>query len=323
MSLFSNKSEKLFIYIFFGISLFIPLFLDGNTFYINKFASIIILAIFVMSLDYLVGRTGLITLGHAMFYGLGGYVFAILSPEYEAVNFWLYTLYVMMISAFIALIVGLIVLRTSGIYMIMITLALAQMTFYYFADSVDYGGLDGLFIYVKPETSIFGLNFLDLDNETHFYYLCLLSLFNCFIFFKVIMNSSYGRVIDALKENPDRATALGYNIFHFRLIAYVLASSLASYAGYLFALQYGFVNPTMMSWDVSATALVMALLGGLGTIYGAIIGSFVYEGLHYTLEHLTEYWMFFMGTLIIALVLALKNGLAGFLNNLARDKHDE
>lgn len=323
MSIFSNKSEKIFIYLFFVIGLFIPLFLEGNTYYINKFSTIIILAIFVMSLDYLVGRTGLITLGHAMFYGLGGYIFTILAPEYEAVNFWVYTFYVMLISGFIALIVGLIVLRTSGIYMIMITLALAQMTFYFFADSVEHGGQDGLFIYVKPETSIFGLNFLDLENETHFFYLCLLSLFNCFAFFKVIMNSSFGRVIDALKENPDRATALGYNIFHFRLIAYVLASSLAAYAGYLFALQFGFVNPGMMSWDISATALVMALMGGLGSIYGAIIGSFVYEGLHYYIEHLTEYWMFFMGSLIVILVLTLKKGFAGFLNDLSGGKGNE
>lgn len=323
MSIFTNKSEKLFIFFFFAIGLVIPLFLADNVFYINKISSMIIIAIFVMSLDYLVGRSGLITLGHAMFYGIGGYIFTIIAPEYETVNFWIYTFYVMSISAFVALIVGFIVLRTSGIYMIMITLALSQMCFYYFADSVDYGGFDGLFIYIKPETSIFGLNFLDLNNESHFYYLCLLSLFNCFVFFKVLMKSSFGRVIDALKENPERATALGYNIFHFRLIAYVIASSLAAYAGYLFALQYGFVNPSMMSWEVSATALVMALLGGLGSIYGAILGAFAYEGLHYVLEHITQYWMFFMGCLIILMVLTLKNGLSGLLSNLAGDKENE
>ncbi|SVE59127.1 uncharacterized protein METZ01_LOCUS511981, partial [marine metagenome] len=174
MSVFSSKAEKVFIFAFFFIALGIPLFFNENTFYVNKISTMLILSIFVMSLDYLVGRTGLITLGHAMFYGLGGYLFAIMIPEYEVVNFWLYTFYVMAASGVIALIVGFIVLRTSGIYMIMITLALAQMTFYFFADSTEYGGLDGLFIYLKPETSIFGLNFLDLDNENHFYYLCLL-----------------------------------------------------------------------------------------------------------------------------------------------------
>lgn len=321
MSIFANKTERIFIFAFFIIGLFIPLFLNENTFYVNKISSMIIFAIFVMSLDYLVGRTGLITLGHAMFYGLGGYIFAILVPEYEEVNFWVYTFYVMSLSSIIALFVGILVLRTNGIYMIMITLALAQMAFYYFADSVDFGGLDGLFIYIKPETSLFGLNFLNLDNEVHFYYLCLLSLFNCYAFFKITLRSHFGRVIDALKENPDRATALGYNIFHFKLVAYVIASSLASYAGYLFALQYGFVNPTMMSWEASAAALVMAILGGLGTIYGAIIGTFVYEGLHYTIEHLTQYWMFFMGALIIIMVLTFKHGLAGFLEQLKGDKN--
>lgn len=316
MNIFSTKAEKAFILVFFFIGLALPLFLNENTFYVNKVSTMLILAIFVMSLDYLVGKTGLITLGHAMFYGLGGYLFVMLVPEYEEVNFWVYTFYVMALSSVAALIVGLIVLRTSGIYMIMITLALAQMTFYFFADSTAYGGLDGLFIYIKPETSIFGLNFLNLDNEIHFYYLCLLSLFNCYVFFKITLQSNFGRVIEALKENPDRATALGYNIFHFRLLAYVMSSSLAAYAGYLFALQYGFVNPTMMSWEVSASALVMAILGGLGTIFGAILGVFVYEMLHYGIEHMTQYWMFYMGVLIIAMVLSLKKGIAGLLEQI-------
>tara|TARA_Y100001956_G_scaffold16185_1_gene15681 strand:+ start:298 stop:1269 length:972 start_codon:yes stop_codon:yes gene_type:complete len=320
MSVFSSKAEKVFIYVFFFIALGIPLFFYENTFYVNKVSTMLILAIFVMSLDYLVGKTGLITLGHAMFYGLGGYLFAIMVPEYEEVNFWIYTFYIMVASAVIALIVGLIVLRTSGIYMIMITLALAQMTFYFFADSTEFGGLDGLFIYIKPETSIFGLNFLDLDNEIHFYYLCLLSLLNCYVFFKITLQSRFGRVINAIKDNPERATALGYNIFHFRLIAYVLSSSLAAYAGYLFALQYGFVNPTMMAWDVSATALVMAILGGLGTVFGAILGVFVYEILHYGIEHMTQYWMFWMGSLIIIMVLALRNGIAGLIEQIAVGK---
>ena len=320
MSVFSSKAEKVFIFAFFFIALGIPLFFNENTFYVNKISTMLILSIFVMSLDYLVGRTGLITLGHAMFYGLGGYLFAIMIPEYEVVNFWLYTFYVMAASGVIALIVGLIVLRTSGIYMIMITLALAQMTFYFFADSTEYGGLDGLFIYLKPETSIFGLNFLDLDNENHFYYLCLLSLFNCYVFCKVSLHSRFGRVIDAIKENPERATALGYNIFHFRIVSYVLSSSLAAYAGYLVSLQYGFVNPTMMSWEVSASALVMAILGGLGTIFGAILGVFVYESLHYSIEHMTQYWMFWMGSLIILMVLLLKSGIAGLIEQLVGGK---
>lgn len=318
MNIFKCKYEKAFIVFFFLILLFLPLFLESNLFYVSKFSTVIIMAIFVMSLDYLVGRLGLVTLGHAMFYGLGGYIFVMLAPEYEAVNFWLFTLYVMAISAVIALLVGLIVLRTTGVYMIMITLALAQMVFYYFADSADYGGLDGLFIYVKPTTDILEISFFNLEDEIHFYYFCLLSLFNCYVFFKIIINSKFGRVVDALKENPERTTALGYNIFFFRLIAYTLASSLAAYSGYLFALQYGFVNPTFMSWEVSASALVMALLGGLGTVYGAILGTFVYEGLHYFLEHMTHHWMFFMGIMIIAMVLLMKKGLAGWYESLVK-----
>lgn len=314
--MFGKRAEKIFIWVFFPLALLLPLLIDQNTYYVNKFASVLIFAIFVMSLDYLVGRCGLVTLGHALFYGLGGYLFVMLAPEYETVNFWVYTFYVVMIAAAIALVVGVVVLRTSGIYMIMITLALAQMGFYFFSDSTEFGGNDGLFIYMKPDTSVFGLSLFDLDNPTHFYYLCLLSLFNCLVFFKLISRSRFGRIVDAVHENPERTTALGYNIFLFRLTSYVIASALGAYAGYLFALQYGFVNPSMLAWQTSGTALVMSILGGVGTLYGAILGTAVYEGLHYGLEHLTEHWLLLMGGLIITLVLVFRNGLAGYLENL-------
>jgi branched-chain amino acid transport system permease protein len=318
--MFTHRAEKLFVWLFFPLALLMPLLLDQNTFYVNKLATILILSIFVMSLDYLVGRCGLVTLGHALFYGLGGYLFVMLTPEYEAVNFWVYTVYVLVIASAIALVVGFIVLRTSGIYMIMITLALAQMCFYFFSDSTDFGGNDGVFIYIKPETDIFGLSLFDLDNPVHFYYLCLLSLFNCLLFFKLLMRSKFGRIVDAVQENPERTTALGYNVFQFRLASYVIASALGAYAGYLFALQYGFVNPSMLSWQTSGTALVMSILGGLGTLYGAILGTLVYEGLHYGFEHLTEHWLLPMGTLIVLMVLALRHGLAGYLESLVEKR---
>lgn len=313
--LFPKRSERYFFWVFFPLALLMPLFLNENPFYVNKLTSIMIFAIFVMSLDYLVGRCGLISLGHAMFYGLGGYLFVIIAPQYEAVNFWVYTFYVCLLAGGIALVVGFIVLRTSGIYMIMITLAISQMFFYFFADSVDFGGNDGLFVYVKPDTSLFGLSFFNLDNPLHFYYLCLLSLFNVLVFFKLVMRSKFGRIVDAVRENPNRTTALGYNIFLFRLISFTLSSALGAYAGYLFALQYGFVNPSMLSWQTSGTALVMSILGGLGSIYGAILGTFLYEGMHYLLEHLTEHWLLLMGAMIIALVMLFRYGLAGYLES--------
>jgi branched-chain amino acid transport system permease protein len=314
--LFQKRTERIFIWVFFPLALMMPLFLEQNTFYVSKLTTIMIFAIFVMSLDYLVGRCGLITLGHAMFYGLGGYIFVMIAPEYEAVNFWIYTFYICAISALIALVIGFLVLRTSGIYMIMITLAFAQMTFYFFSDSIEFGGNDGVFIYVKPDTSLFGISMFDLDNPIHFYYLCLLSLFNTLFFFRLVTRSRFGRVIDAIHENPGRTTALGYNVFVFRLMAYVMASALGAYAGYLFTMQYGFVNPSMLSWQTSGSALVMSILGGLGTLYGAILGTVVYEGLHYVLEHMTEHWLLFMGALIILMVILFKNGIAGYLEKL-------
>jgi len=314
--IFEKRTERLFLPVFLLIVLCLPLFLEANSFFVSKVTTVLILATFVMSLDFLVGRVGLVTLGHALFYGLGGYLFVIIAPEYEAVNFWLYTFYVCALAALIALVVGVVVLRTSGIYFIMITLAISQMAYYYFFDSLDFGGSDGVFIFMKPETSIFGLSFLNLDDPTHFYYLAVLSLFNTLLLLKLILRSRFGRIVEASRQNPERTEALGYNIFAFRLISYVIASTLGAYAGFLFALQYGFVNPSFLTWEMSGTALVMSILGGMGTIYGAILGTFAYEGLQYLFEHLTEEWLLFMGGAIILMVLMLRKGLAGYLEKL-------
>ena len=189
--IFEKRTERIFLAIFFLIALCIPLFLEENSFFVGKATTILILAVFVMSLDFLVGRVGLVTLGHALFYGLGGYLFVILTPEYEAVNFWVYAFYIMGLNALIALVIGAVVLRTSGIYFIMITLAISQMAYYYFFDSLEFGGNDGLFIFMKPETSIFGLSFLNLDNPTHFYYLALLAVLVTLIFISVTASSSF------------------------------------------------------------------------------------------------------------------------------------
>lgn len=314
--IFEKRTERIFLAIFFVIALCIPLFLESNSFFVGKITTVLILAVFVMSLDFLVGRVGLVTLGHALFYGLGGYLFAILSPEYEAVNFWLYAFYILALSALIALVIGVVVLRTAGIYFIMITLAISQMAYYFFFDSLEFGGGDGLFIFVKPETSIFGLSFLDLDNPTHFYYLALLAVLITLLAIKIILRSRFGRIVEASHLNPERTEALGYKIFAIRLVSYVIGSTLAAYAGLLFALQYGYVNPQFMTWEVSGTALVMLILGGMGTIYGAILGTITYEGLQYFFEHSSEDWLLFMGGAIILMVLLLRKGLAGYLEKL-------
>lgn len=314
--IFEKRTERIFLAIFFAIALCTPLFLGANSFFLGKITTILILSVFVMSLDFLVGRVGLVTLGHALFYGLGGYLFVILTPEYEAVSFWIYAIYIMGISALVALAVGVVALRTSGIYFIMITLAISQMIYYYFFDSLEFGGDDGLFIFMKPETNIFGIDFLDLNNPTHFYYLALLAVLITLVAIKIILRSRFGRIVEASRLNPDRTEALGYNIFAFRLISYIIGSTLAAYAGLLFALQYGYVNPQFLTWEMSGTALVMSILGGMGTIYGAILGTITYEGLLYIFEHMSDDWMLFMGGAIILMVLLLRKGLAGYLEKL-------
>ncbi|MCB1756799.1 MAG: branched-chain amino acid ABC transporter permease [Gammaproteobacteria bacterium] len=314
--LFEKRSEQISMTVLFLVILFLPLFMNLDSYYIEKLSTVMILAIFVVSLDFMVGRVGLVSLGHALFYGLGGYIFVIIAPEYEVVNFWIYSFYIMVIASLTALLVGAIVLRTQGVYFIMITLAIAQMGFYFIRDSSYLGGSDGLFIMLKPETGFFGIKFFDLDNKVHFYYFTLLSLVNTVLFFKMVLRSKFGRILEALRQNPQRTESLGYNIYLFRLLSYVVSSSLAAYAGYLFALQYGFVNPTFLSWETSGTALVMSILGGLGTIYGAVFGTFAYELLHHLFEHFTEDWMLLMGLSILLMVLLLRKGIAGYLEKL-------
>lgn len=314
--IFEKRTERIVLAVFFLIALCIPLFLEANSFFVGKATTILILVVFVMSLDFLVGRVGLVTLGHALFYGLGGYLFAILTPEYEAVNFWVYAFYILGINALVALVIGTVVLRTAGIYFIMITLAISQMVYYFFFDSLDFGGDDGMYIFMKPETSIFGLSFLDLDTPSHFYYLALLAVLITLLSIKIVLRSRFGRIVEASRLNPERTEALGYNTFVFRLISYVIGSTLAAYAGLLFALQYGYVNPQFMTWEMSGTALVMSILGGMGAIYGAILGTLTYEALLYTFEHMTKDWMLLMGSAIILMVLLLRKGLAGYLEKL-------
>lgn len=314
--IFEKRSERIALSLLFLVFLLIPVFVEGNSFYVNKVATILILSIFVISLDFLVGKAGLVSLGHALYYGVGGYIFVFLAPQDEQTNFWLYGVYVVFIAGAGAFLMGLVVLRTKGVYFIMITLALGQMFYYLVRDSSVFGGSDGVFITLKPSTDFFGLKLFDLDNAVHFYYFALLSLVSTLVAFKIFVHSKFGRIVEAIRQNKERTESLGYNVFFLQLICYVISSCFAAYAGYLFALQYGFVNPSTMAWQVSGTALVMGILGGLGSIYGAILGVVTYEFLHYFYEMITEDWMLLMGVTIMCMVLLIKGGIAGFLDRL-------
>src|ERR1035437_10238158 len=303
--------------------------LIGSPFYLQLFSKIMIMAIFAISLDLLVGYTGLVSLGHSAYFGLAGYVIALVSPKYEAASLLLTLPLAMLATGVLALIIGLLVLRTSGIYFIMVTLAFAQMLYFLFHDTKLGGGSDGLYIYVKPVLQIAGIKFLNLDNPTHFYYFIFgLMLAVCFIL-RMILLSPFGRALVGIKANEHRMRSLGFQVFWYKLGAFVLAGMLAGLAGYLAACQFGFVSPQILSWHNSGNVLMMLLLGGMGNLYGAVIGAFSFvliqelfssEALFGTLA---KHWQLAMGIFIVLIVLVLPNGIASLLIRSAQPAPSE
>jgi branched-chain amino acid transport system permease protein len=284
----------------------------ADKFYVQFATKVLIMAIFAMSLDLLVGRTGLVSLGHAAFFGIAGYLLALMSPQYEAANFWM-TLFVSVSgAALLALVVGLMVLRTSGVYFIMATLAFAQMLYYLFHDTNLAGGSDGIYIYVRPTALLAGWQPFDLDNFVHFYLLVLMLFLGVFLLLRVLLASPFGRVIAGIRVNEQRMRSVGYATSSYKLVCFVIAGALAGLAGYLAALQFGVVNPEMLGWHLSGTALMMVILGGLGTAAGPVLGAAVLLTLEMILQSVTVHWQLPLGVVVVLVALLLPHGLAGW-----------
>ncbi|WP_242442874.1 branched-chain amino acid ABC transporter permease [Magnetospirillum sp. 15-1] len=282
-------------------------------FLLQKLTGIMILAILAMSLDLLVGVAGLVSLGHAAFFGLGGYMLALLSPQYEAANLWVVLPAAMGAVALASAVVGFLAIRTAGIYFIMVTLAFGQMGYYFFNDSKLAGGSDGAYIYVKPVVEAFGITLVNLESKQAFFFAVLGCLVAVYLLLRVVVASPFGRVLAAIGVNEGRVRGLGFDPMAYKLVAFAIAGALAGLAGFLAATQYGFVSPAMLGWHQSGHVLVMVILGGMGTLFGPILGAFILELAHFGLEAVTEHWLLPMGGLVIAIVLALPKGVAGLL----------
>ena len=296
----------------------------GDVFYLQLFAKIMIFAIFAMSLDLLVGFTGLISFGHAAFFGLGAYTLMLLSPEYAAASLWLSLPAAVAVAGFAALIIGALVLRTSGVYFIMVTLAFAQMLYYFAIKSKVLGGSDGAYIYVKPDAAILGWRSFDLGNRIHFYYVALALMVGTYALLRTVLRSLFGHVVLGIRANEQRMRALGYPVFRYKLAAFALAGGLAGLAGYLDAAQYGYVNPEFFGWQESGSVLMMVILGGIGSLFGPILGAFaltllqdflsdeaIFHGFH-------KHWLLPMGVFIILAVLLLPRGIGGLALGVGR-----
>ena len=296
----------------------------GTDFYIPMVTRMMILAIFAMSLDLLQGVGGLTSLGHAAYFGLAGYALAFLMPQNEAASLW-WTLPVAVLSSGLAaLVIGFFVVRTHGIYFIMVTMAFAQMVFYLFFDNKSLGGSDGLFINFKPSATLFGLTLFDLDNKTTLYYFTLGTMLGVYSFLRRLLWSPFGRALAGIRINEHRMRAIGFATFGYKLSAFTLAGSLAGLAGYLWGVQTGYVNPELMGFHMSAHAIMMVILGGMGNFAGAIVGAFTFEYVLHVFKDLPQvgsinlgkHWQLWMGSFIVLVVLFAPRGLLGLVEHL-------
>jgi branched-chain amino acid transport system permease protein len=288
---------------------------------------ILIMAIFAMSLNLLVGHAGLVSLGHAAFFGIAGYCLALSSPQYQAANFWISLPLAMIAAGALALVIGALVLRTSGIYFIMATLAFAQMLYFLMHDTGIAGGSDGIFIYARPDMSLFGWRAFDLEKFGDFYFVVLALFVIVFGFIGVLRASLFGRVIAGIRINEPRMRSLGFATFRYKLVCFVLAGMLAGLAGYLAAVQFGVVNPDMLGWHFSGAVLMMVILGGMGTLAGPVIGAAAMLLLELGFQSLPtmgdvnpgKHWQLPMGIAIVLVALYLPNGITRLLRRGAAD----
>jgi branched-chain amino acid transport system permease protein len=283
------------------------------TYYVQFASKVLLMGLAAMALNLVVGFGGLISVCHAAFFGLSAYMLAIAAPRYEAASLWLTLPVATGAAAVAALVIGALSLRTRGVYFIMVTLAFGEMLFFLFHDTTIGGGSDGAYIYYKPQLAIAGHTLIDIEKPSAFYFLVLGVVLLSILFLRMLTQSPFGHALVAARENERRATSLGFPNYRIRLTAFVISGALAGVSGYFSAAQFGFVAPQMLGWHFSATLLVMAVLGGMRSVTGPLIGAIILLGLEEVLKGVTEYWKLFEGSIVIFIVLAQPTSLRHLL----------
>jgi branched-chain amino acid transport system permease protein len=267
-----------------------------------------IVAIAALSLDLILGYGALISFGHAAFIGIGAYTVGILASHgfEDAV---IQVPVALAASAIFALVTGAISLRTKGVYFIMITLAFGQMLFFLATSLATYGGDDGMTL--SSRSLVAGAAVL--KSDIGLYAAILACLLGTYVLCSAVVASRFGRVLRGTKENATRMTAIGFEPFRYQLTAYVISGMIAGLAGCLLANQAEFVSPAYMTWQRSGELIFMVVLGGLGSLHGAILGAAAFLLLEEQLPGLTEHWKMIFGPLLIVIVLFARGGLMGLL----------
>jgi branched-chain amino acid transport system permease protein len=303
---------------------------SGDQFVLTLFTRIVILAIAATSLNLILGYGGMVSFGHAVYLGIGGYAVGILAYEGVPSGFVQWPVAIL-VSALFALIVGALSLRTRGVYFIMITLAFAQLVYYFGVGLDRYGADDGLSI--RQRSQFAGL--LDLTNRTQFYYLCFVLLLATIYLTWRLVNSRFGMVIQGARSNDRRMRAIGFPTFRYRLTAFVIAGATCGLAGALLANHTGFISPATMHWTRSGDLIVMVVLGGMASSFGPLIGALVLLSLEEALPiviravasplfgdvavRMAEYWQIVLGPMFLLVVLFARGGIDGLLVGGRRD----
>ena len=309
--------------IFFGL-LLVPLWAhwSDEPYVITLSTRVAILALAGVGLNLALGLGGLVSLGHAMFFGIGGYAAGILASHaqsYTPMFEWPMTiegtqfmpviwLVAIVASALVALVTGALSLRTSGVYFIMITLAFGQMFYYFTISWPAYGGEDGLSIYVRDNFP--GLNTL---VPIQFFGLCFVALMVALFLVSRISRSGFGLALNAARQNEARVRAVGIEPYRLRLAAFVLSGAITGLAGALYADLNRFVSPAMFSWQLSGEIMVFVILGGVARLFGPVVGAALFIILEEVLGGLSEYWHIWLGVLLLLVVLFARGGLIGLL----------
>lgn len=267
-----------------------------------------IFAIAALSLDLILGVGGLVSFGHAAFIGIGAYCAGILIAEGQGEALLALPLAIAACALFAA-VTGAVSLRTKGVAFIMITLAFGQMAYFLAQALSAYGGDDGLTL--QQRSTLAGWDVF--ADRTHFFYIVLATLAGCHFLIRAIVASRFGRVLRAARENPVRVAVTGYDVDRVRLIAYVISGMIAGVSGFLLANQTEFVSPAFMSWQRSGELIFMVVLGGVGTLHGAIVGAFAFLVAEDVLSGWTEHWKAIFGPLIVLFVLMTRGGIDGLL----------
>jgi branched-chain amino acid transport system permease protein len=303
-------ARKIAIAVSFILLAAVPLYaveLD-KPFALDLFTRVMVFAIAACSLDLILGYGGLVSFGHAAYLGIGAYAVGILS-FYGIHNGIVHLAAAIAACSLIAFFIGIVSLRTTGIAFVMITLAFAQML-YFLAISINiYGGDDGMSI--AGHSDFYGL--IDLDSATQLYYLVFAVLLLFFWFNSRLVASRFGMVLRGAKSNPRRMTALGFPVRRYQLTAFVISAAMCGVAGALLSNQLLFVSPAIMHWSRSGEIMIMVILGGVGSLFGPMLGAAVYLGLEHELSALTSHWLVILGPLMILIVLFAKRGIFGLL----------